>query len=62
MVIRDLYKKAHWQVTGPTFYSLHLLFDKHFGEQVELVDTLAEKPVPILASPGIAVDYLATVL
>src|SRR5438045_9691197 len=36
MTLRDLYKKSHWQVAGPTFYQLHLLFDKHYGEQVEL--------------------------
>lgn len=41
--LRDMYKKHHWQVSGPTFYSLHLLFDKHYGEQVELVDALAER-------------------
>ena len=33
MTLRDLYKKHHWQVSGPTFYQLHLLFDKHFQEQ-----------------------------
>jgi len=43
MTLRDLYKKSHWQVAGPTFYQLHLLFDKHFGEQVELVDVIAER-------------------
>src|SRR5690242_592801 len=43
MTIRDLYKKCHWQVAGPTFYQLHLLYDKHFGEQVELVDLIAER-------------------
>ena len=43
MTLRDLYKKSHWQVSGPTFYPLHLLFDKHHGEQVELVDLLAER-------------------
>jgi len=43
MTLRDLYKKHHWQVAGSTFYQLHLLFDKHFGEQVELVDTIAER-------------------
>src|SRR5207244_1439754 len=32
MTLRDLYKKSHWQVSGPTFYQLHLLFDKHFAE------------------------------
>src|SRR5258708_12993684 len=43
MTLRDLYKKSHWQVAGPTFYQLHLLFDKHFGEQVEIVDEVAER-------------------
>ncbi len=43
MTLRDLYKKSHWQVAGPTFYQLHLLFDKHFGEQVEIVDQIAER-------------------
>ncbi|HET9407564.1 MAG TPA: DNA starvation/stationary phase protection protein [Candidatus Sulfotelmatobacter sp.] len=43
MTLRDLYKKSHWQVAGPTFYQLHLLFDKHFEEQVEIVDSIAER-------------------
>jgi starvation-inducible DNA-binding protein len=43
IALRDLYKKHHWQVAGPTFYQLHLLFDKHFDEQVEIVDTIAER-------------------
>ena len=43
MTLRDLYKKHHWQVAGHTFYQLHLLFDKHYGEQDELVDTIAER-------------------
>ncbi len=43
IALRDLYKKHHWQVGGPTFYQLHLLFDKHFEEQVEIVDTIAER-------------------
>lgn len=43
MTLRDLYKKHHWQVSGPAFYQLHLLFDKHFGEQSALVDTIAER-------------------
>jgi starvation-inducible DNA-binding protein len=41
--LRDLYKKHHWQVSGPTFYGLHLLFDKHYKEQAELVDIIAER-------------------
>ena len=43
ITLRDLYKKHHWQVSGPTFYQLHLLFDKHFEEQSELVDLIAER-------------------
>jgi starvation-inducible DNA-binding protein len=43
ITIRDLYKKSHWQVAGPTFYQLHLLYDKHYEEQSEIVDTIAER-------------------
>src|SRR5438477_2477365 len=43
MTIRDLYKKSHLQVAGATFYQLHLLFDKHYDKQVELVDSIAER-------------------
>jgi len=43
MAMRDLYKKSHWQTSGPSFYELHLLFDKHHGEQVEIMDALAER-------------------
>src|SRR5579859_5080682 len=53
MTLRDLYKKAHWQVAGPTFYQLHLLFDKHFDEQVELVDGIAER-VQLLGGVSLA--------
>jgi starvation-inducible DNA-binding protein len=53
MTLRDLYKKSHWQVAGPTFYQLHLLFDKHFGEQVEVVDTIAER-IQLLGGLAIA--------
>jgi starvation-inducible DNA-binding protein len=53
MTLRDLYKKSHWQVAGPTFYQLHLLFDKHFGEQVEVVDAIAER-IQLLGGLAIA--------
>lgn len=53
MTIRDLYKKHHWQVVGPTFYQLHLLFDKHYDEQVELVDQIAER-IQLLGGLSIA--------
>jgi starvation-inducible DNA-binding protein len=56
MTLRDLYKKLHWQVAGPTFYQLHLLFDKHFGEQVELVDAIAER-IQLLGGVSIAMAH-----
>lgn len=43
MCLRDLYKKHHWQMSGATFYQLHLLLDKHYEAQAELMDTLAER-------------------
>lgn len=43
ITIRDMYKKHHWQVAGPTFHHLHLLFDKHYEAQAELVDEIAER-------------------
>ena len=53
MTLRDLYKKHHWQVSGHTFYSLHLLFDKHYEEQAELVDAIAER-IQLLGGLAIA--------
>ncbi len=53
MTLRDMYKKHHWQVSGATFYQLHLLFDKHHGEQDELVDTIAER-IQLLGGISIA--------
>jgi starvation-inducible DNA-binding protein len=51
--LRDLYKKHHWQVAGPTFYQLHLLFDKHYEEQDDLVDKIAER-IQILGGVSLA--------
>jgi len=53
ITLRDLYKKSHWQVSGPTFYQLHLLYDKHHGEQAELVDAIAER-IQLLGGVSIA--------
>jgi starvation-inducible DNA-binding protein len=53
MTLRDMYKKHHWQVSGPTFYQLHLLFDKHFAEQSKLVDEIAER-IQLLGGISIA--------
>src|SRR5438876_2868031 len=51
-ILYALYKKHHWLVAGPTFYQLHLLFDKHAEEQLELIDLIAER---IQSLGGIAV-------
>jgi starvation-inducible DNA-binding protein len=56
IMLRDLYKKHHWQVSGHTFYQLHLLLDKHFGEQAELVDTIAER-IQLLGGVAISVAH-----
>jgi starvation-inducible DNA-binding protein len=58
ITLRDLYKKHHWQVSGHTFYQLHLLFDKHADEQTELIDEIAER---IQTLGGIAVAMAADV-
>jgi starvation-inducible DNA-binding protein len=42
-ILHALYKKHHWLMRGPTFYQLHLLLDKHAGEQLALIDTVAER-------------------
>jgi len=42
-ILYALYKKYHWLMRGHTFYQLHLLLDKHAGDQLGLVDKLAER-------------------
>jgi starvation-inducible DNA-binding protein len=56
ITLRDLYKKHHWQVAGPTFYQLHLLFDKHADEQSELVDAIAER-IQLLGGISVAIAH-----
>jgi starvation-inducible DNA-binding protein len=51
-ILYALYKKYHWLMRGVTFYQLHLLLDKHAGEQLALVDDMAER---IQTLGGIAV-------
>jgi len=63
ITLRDLYKKHHWQVAGPTFYQLHLLFDKHYEEQNAIVDSIAER-IQLLGgvSVAMAADVAETTL
>jgi starvation-inducible DNA-binding protein len=53
MSLRDLYKKHHWQIAGPTFHQLHLLFDQHYEQQNELVDQIAER-IQVLGGVSLA--------
>jgi starvation-inducible DNA-binding protein len=42
----DLYsqiKQAHWNVKGPDFFQLHLLFDQLAGELFPFIDLIAER-------------------
>ena len=56
ITLRDMYKKHHWQVVGPTFYQLHLLYDKHYEEQSVLVDAIAER-IQILGGVAVAMAH-----
>ena len=56
IMLREVYKKAHWQVSGHTFYQLHLLLDKHYEEQDKLVDEIAER-IQALGGVAIAVPH-----
>src|SRR6266403_4469527 len=56
MTLRDLYKKHHWQLAGPTFYQLYLLFDKHYEQQSEVVDAVAER-VQLLGGVSVAMAH-----
>jgi starvation-inducible DNA-binding protein len=56
ITLRDLYKKHHWQTSGVTFYQLHLLFDKHYEEQSELVDKVAER-IQLLGGISVAMAH-----
>jgi starvation-inducible DNA-binding protein len=56
ITLRDMYKKHHWQVAGPTFYQLHLLYDKHYKEQNDLVDSLGER-IQTLGGIGLAMSH-----
>jgi starvation-inducible DNA-binding protein len=56
ITLYNMYKKHHWQVAGHTFYQLHLLFDKHAAEQLELVDALAER-IQLLGGVAIGMPH-----
>jgi starvation-inducible DNA-binding protein len=45
------YKGYHWNVAGPSFHNLHLLFDAHASQVFEAIDDLAERQ-RILGAPA----------
>jgi len=59
MTLRDLYKKHHWQTSGATFFELHVLFERHHGEQVKLIDAIAER---IQTLGGVSIAMAADVV
>lgn len=56
ITLYNLYKKHHWQVAGPTFYELHLLFDKHAEEVEQTLDLIAER-IQMLGGVSIAMPF-----
>src|SRR4051794_29112859 len=56
IMLREMYKKHHWQVSGHTFYQLHLLLDAHYEKQDELVDEIAER-IQALGGVALAVPH-----
>jgi len=49
-----LYLKTHnfhWNVTGPMFQTLHLMFEQHYNELADAVDLVAER-IRALGSPA----------
>ncbi len=56
VVMRDLYKKHHWQTSGQGFHQFHLLFDTHASEHGKLADEIAER-VQTLGSVSVAATH-----
>ncbi|HMN95534.1 MAG TPA: DNA starvation/stationary phase protection protein [Phycisphaerales bacterium] len=56
MALRDLYRKCHWQVSGMSFTELHELFDRHYGQQDEIVDLVAER-IAMLGGVSVAMPH-----
>jgi starvation-inducible DNA-binding protein len=56
LFLRDLYQKHHWQLAGPSFHQLHQMFDKHYVEQGQLADAIAER-VQLLGGVSIAMPH-----
>jgi starvation-inducible DNA-binding protein len=41
--LRDLYRSARWQTADIQYRCLHQLFDRHYKEQLQLVDVLLDR-------------------
>lgn len=62
-----MYQNAHWQATGETFYSSHLLFQRLYegdeeddtdGGVAADVDAVAERMVGLFGTPSVDMDKL----
>ncbi|HEY1198032.1 MAG TPA: DNA starvation/stationary phase protection protein [Thermoplasmata archaeon] len=52
------YKGYHWNVSGPSFHDLHLLFDAHATQVFEMIDELAERQRILGAPAGYTLEAL----
>ena len=57
MTAARLYKKHHWQVSGPTFYQLHLLFDKHCERAERAGRCCSPSGFSVLGGVGLAMAH-----
>ena len=59
IMLRDLYGKHRWQVTGGGFYRQQLLFERHCLEQSCLADRIAERIVTLGGTPVVMAQHVA---
>ena len=56
--LRDLYRSARWQTAAIQYHHLHQLFDRHYKEQVHLVDVVIDRIRTLGGRPLFARDAL----
>jgi starvation-inducible DNA-binding protein len=61
MMLRDIYKKSQWEVTGEAFYKLRALYAVHHDEQGDLIELIAERIQSLggrcIAMPAEVIQY-----
>ncbi len=49
----------HWNVTGPMFQTLHVMFEEHYTELATAVDVIAERIRSLgVSAPGTYADFM----